>query len=86
MCFFCIVYPGPSHPSGLCLAASATCVPHNPACDEGLACPHSDPPRVAASVVMLRACRRWHLARLALPRADAHKPPVVTAHRCEIRC
>src|SRR5262249_28293742 len=30
--------------------------------------------------------RRWHRARLALPRADARIPPVVTARHCEIRC
>jgi hypothetical protein len=57
-----------------------------PACDEGLACPQANPPRIAASIVMLHACRRWHVARLALPRADARKPPAVTARHCEIRC
>jgi hypothetical protein len=38
--------------------ASATCVPHNPACDEGLACPQANPPRIAASIVMLRLSPR----------------------------
>src|SRR5690348_9618257 len=36
----------------------------------------ADPPRGAASIVMLGACRR-HLARLALPQADARKAPLV---------
>src|SRR3954451_9986545 len=48
----------------------------------GLASPH-DPPRVPASIVMLGACRPWHLARLALLRADARKSPLVTARHCE---
>ena len=76
---FCTVITGPSHPSGLCLTASATCVPHDPACDEVLPICRPDPPRVAADIGTLGACRRWHLARLALPRADRrvsfdHKP------------
>src|SRR6516165_1788922 len=52
---------------------------------EGLTMAGQDPSRHTDDAPYRRDPRS-NLARLALPRADARKPPLVTARHCEIRC
>jgi len=72
--FFCTVFPVASQ--WLCLAKSATCVPHNPACNEVLPVCRPDPPRVAARhcdvrcLQVMAACARAGQPRCP-PRASA---------------